>query len=565
MSYLYLFLADKQLGQHDAGQRLGVVVDVVTGPVDAVKSTEDDVAVLFGHDGTHIELIAEKTVGHIVVIEVGADGAVFYVTLDDDAADAVAGGQPDVVFLVFGDAADVVVTQSLLLGNIVQTVADGVQNVDALASAHPDQSTGVFKDLGDVVVGERLEVGGVTCQMRDLRRRQIEDGESFAGANKQLVVSGIVKGGNAVGGELAILLGVAREGVHLGVEHLKAAVGGYPQVAHLVSTKRVDVVVNECARTVLCCRVDGGTAILDTRQSVLFGTHPQAAVAGIGHSGHFLTGQRSVVINDAFVARTIEDVSVLVLGKSGNVAHWRGVETVDVLAVIGDARLLRTYPEQVGVVDIDALNPQRVGVHLPGIHVLGFGYLHFTCVHVHLDESGAVCSYPDITAAVAAHSVDGVVNADARQAELVADGGVPGVGAFLIDEEGALPVEPDVVHLVGKGFQRTALTQLLYGDAVGDPHGVLLVHDIAASNTPVVVDNQRTVATFADGADVALRYAVSIVGVGKLIKQLLLHVVADDALVGDGTPDVLVLVDIDDVGNIFYTHAGERLLHLPFE
>ena len=141
VAYLYLFLADEQLCQHHAGQRAGVVGNVVTCPVDAIERTEEHVAVGLAHNGTDIEFVAQQAVGHVVVVESETNRAVLVVALNDYSRDAVAGRRPDVVAAVLGNAADIVVAQSLLLGDVVQVVVHQVQYVDTLACTYPYQSS----------------------------------------------------------------------------------------------------------------------------------------------------------------------------------------------------------------------------------------------------------------------------------------------------------------------------------------------------------------------------------------------------------------------------------------
>ena len=64
---------------------------------------------------------------------------------------------------------------------------------------------------------------------------------------------GIEERRDVVGSELAILARIAGEGVHLGVIHLKAAVGGNPEVSNLVGTERIDVVVDKGLSVVYGC------------------------------------------------------------------------------------------------------------------------------------------------------------------------------------------------------------------------------------------------------------------------------------------------------------------------
>ena len=58
---------------------------------------------------------------------------------------------------------------------------------------------------------------------------------------------------------------------------------------------------------------------------------------------------------------------------------------------------------------------------------------------------------------------------------------------------------------------------------------------------------------------------MGIIGITELIEQLLLLVIADDTLVGDGTPEILVTVDVDDARDGLDTHPGEGLFHVTLE
>ena len=94
---------------------------------------------------------------------------------------------------------------------------------------------------------------------------------------------------------------------------------------------------------------------------------------------------------------------------------------------------------------------------------------------------------------------------------------------------------------------------------------MLLVHDVAANDASIIVDDQRTIATFADRGDVSLWYTMGIVCISEFKQQLLLHVVGYDTLVGDSCPEVLVAIDIYYVGRSFDTHATIDLLHVALE
>ena len=199
------------------------------------------------------------------------------------------------------------------------------------------------------------------------------------------------------------------------------------------------------------------------------------------------------------------------------------------------------------------------------VHVAWHLGNHLARVHVHAHQSHAVCSYPDVAVAVATHAVYGIVNAYARQFQLVSYAGVPLSYCLVVHEQRALAVQPDVVHLVGKCLQRTSVAQSALGYVRSHPHGVLLVHHVAAGYAAVLVDYQRAVAALRNAAHRALRHADGVVRIAELVEQLLLHVVADDALVRYVAPQVVVLVNVDDGRHAVDTHSREHLPHVALE
>ena len=211
MTCQYLCLSDEQLCQHDAWQRFLLILAGLAHPVDAIESAEQHDTVLACQDGSHVELVALQTVVDAVVVESVVEGAVLIVTLDDDAADAVAGRYPDVMTVVFGDAADGVVAEPVFLSQVVELVVLQVQDVHAFTGSHPQQSAGVFKNLCDVVVGECREVGGVTCEHHLLACREIEDDQSLRRTDEHVVVLAVVECSDGVGVQHTVLTGVRRE------------------------------------------------------------------------------------------------------------------------------------------------------------------------------------------------------------------------------------------------------------------------------------------------------------------------------------------------------------------
>ena len=165
------------------------------------------------------------------------------------------------------------------------------------------------------------------------------------------------------------------------------------------------------------------------------------------------------------------------------------------------------------------MRPAAVGTD--GLHIL-----HLVSVDIGSDESGAVRAYPDISTAVAGHTVNAAVGTVASHTQLVADSGVPGVGVLVIEHQRTLAVEPDVVHLVGEGLQRPAAAQVLLGDIVCLPDGMLLVGDIATNDATIGINEQDAVFTLAERTDVTLRNTRNTLSISKFVVLLLLHVIS---------------------------------------
>ena len=254
MSGENLLLANEELCEHYARQGVVLAVGALELPVHAEETTQQYVSVLTGEDGTGVELVALQTVGCGIVVETVVVSAVLMVTLDDDTAHTTAGGHPDIVVLIFGDTTDVIVRQTLFLGQITQVVVFHVQDVQTLAGTYPKQTSGVLQYLGDEVVGERLHVGHITRQHLLLSGREIQDDQALSGSDVEVVVLSlevIVEAGDVVRGQFTVLTGVRRERVHLRVIHLQTTVSGNPEVTYLISTQVVDVVVDQCLGAVL--------------------------------------------------------------------------------------------------------------------------------------------------------------------------------------------------------------------------------------------------------------------------------------------------------------------------
>ena len=149
-----LFLSDVELGEHHSRQGILVVRLFLHHPVHTIDAAKQHITVLFGDDGSGVELIALQTVCCGVVIKTVVVSTLFMVTLYDDTAHSAAGGYPDIVVLILCYTTDVIIAQSLFLSQVVQRVVFKIQNVQTFTRAYPDKPARVLKYLGDIVVGE---------------------------------------------------------------------------------------------------------------------------------------------------------------------------------------------------------------------------------------------------------------------------------------------------------------------------------------------------------------------------------------------------------------------------
>ena len=194
-----------------------------------------------------------------------------------------------------------------------------------------------------------------------------------------------------------------------------------------------------------------------------------------------------------------------------------------------------------------------------------FYRLHLHGVDIEAYQTLTVGTYPDVAFAVACHTVDTVVGAGTDHTQLVTDGSVPGVGTLVVAHERALTVKPDIIHLVGKDFQRARFAQMLLGNVFVAPYGMFLVHDVAAYQSSIVIHNDGTILALADRTHCTLRYTLVVISIGEFIEQLLLHIVGNHTFVGNSGPEILVAIDIDDIGRALNTHARIDLFHVALK
>ena len=94
---------------------------------------------------------------------------------------------------------------------------------------------------------------------------------------------------------------------------------------------------------------------------------------------------------------------------------------------------------------------------------------------------------------------------------------------------------------------------------------MLLVHHIAADDTSVLIHDQRTFPTLTDRDDRTLGHTMRVVCITEFEKQLLLLVVAHHTLIGNGSPEILVVIDKYHTGNRLDTHPRECLFHITLK
>ena len=95
-------------------------------------------------NGTGVELVALQSVGRGIVIETIGKCSILMAAVDHNTCHTTAGSDPHIMFHVFGNTADIIITKTLLLGDVVEVVVVqvivGVQHVQSLTCTYPDES-----------------------------------------------------------------------------------------------------------------------------------------------------------------------------------------------------------------------------------------------------------------------------------------------------------------------------------------------------------------------------------------------------------------------------------------
>ena len=59
---------------------------------------------------------------------------------------------------------------------------------------------------------------------------------------------------------------------------------------------------------------------------------------------------------------------------------------------------------------------------------------------------------------------------------------------------------------------------MLLGDMLGCPNGMLLMHDVTAYHSAILIDDDGAVATLTDGTDNTLWHSMTVIGISELIE-----------------------------------------------
>ena len=94
---------------------------------------------------------------------------------------------------------------------------------------------------------------------------------------------------------------------------------------------------------------------------------------------------------------------------------------------------------------------------------------------------------------------------------MVANTCVPTLGLLVVKEQRALSVKPDIVFLVREDTQRTRFTKFFVGNVIVAPYHILLMNDVKAYDTSVIIDIDYAVLAFAYRTDITLRNAIRII------------------------------------------------------
>ena len=137
----HLFLTYEQLGEHYSWQLFLLSSFSVQYPVHTVESAQQYLAILLGKYRTRVELVTLQSVSCGVVVKSVVIHAFLVVALNNNTAYTTACSYPDAVVLIFGNTTDVVVTQALLLCQVVELVGLQIQYVQTLARSYPYQSS----------------------------------------------------------------------------------------------------------------------------------------------------------------------------------------------------------------------------------------------------------------------------------------------------------------------------------------------------------------------------------------------------------------------------------------
>ena len=257
---------------------------------------------------------------------------------------------------------------------------------DTRRRCHPDDSTAVHDDIIDgrtrkrpsttcrIVIGKLV---GIHIDGREVLRMAYQDVAIRHGVQRTYIVSWNFRVRDVDGLECLLL----------GVHELQAtAKGAYHKSVMLVLAQGPDALMSQPMRRLI---VSFPLSIAVTSQSTVEGTKEHGSILH-GHATHYDVGLQArlrhavmglrtcdrIIADDACIIRTTPIVAPLVLSYRTNIPQVDGREFGGRRRIIGDAILIRTYPNGTAPVDIDFLKAiVHQTVRLVSLHILLAGFL----------------------------------------------------------------------------------------------------------------------------------------------------------------------------------------------
>ena len=92
---------------------------MLTYPVYTEESAKHHVAILASAYCSHVKLLALQSVRHVIVVESDIESACFMIALHHSPGHTIAGCYPHIIIFVFGQSADIIIAESVCIGNML--------------------------------------------------------------------------------------------------------------------------------------------------------------------------------------------------------------------------------------------------------------------------------------------------------------------------------------------------------------------------------------------------------------------------------------------------------------